>query len=68
MFKQAISHYQATQAIKKTVGDKAFKKLNSQWQRESAKAVTKLSFAQWYKAKRTAQVDALVNSWMTKAA
>jgi len=67
MFK-AISHYQATQAIKKSIGEKAFKKLHSQWQKEAAKGKSKLSFAQWYKAKRSAQVDKLVNSWMTKAA
>jgi len=66
MFK-AISHYQQTQAIKKTIGEKAFKKLHSQWQKDSAKGATKLSFSQWYKAKRSAQVDKLVNSWMVAA-
>lgn len=44
----------------------AERKLRQQWQKSGAYRT--ISFADWYKAKRSAQVDALVDSWFIKKA
>jgi hypothetical protein len=59
-----MSHAAETKALKAKLPANVFKALSKEWQRASAKGETKLSMAQFYKAKRIAQVDKMINSWM----